>query len=170
MTPRMGALLHLPTAAPAPVLKINAQAVFGHHHPARAEQVELWPLVIDGVEYVTDNRLMVRRDRLTNLIAPWCWLGYKATRDLHALSAALRDDLAGIAPQLRFDAQMVCALTGVGAGVAPLAGEHPRDPHAVVYAGQRIGLAYPLLKDHSASVFGVVPGMAAQVPAEAVAR
>jgi len=170
MTSRLGTLLHLPTAAPAPVLMINAQAVFGHHHPARVDQVELWPIVIDGVEYVTDNRLLIRRDRLVNLIAPWCWLGYKATRDLHPLSSALRDDLAGIAPVLRFDAQMMCALGTIGAGVAPLAGDHPRDPHAVVYAGHRVGLAYPLLKNHSASVFGVVPGLAAPLPTEAVAR
>jgi hypothetical protein len=39
-----------------------------------------------------------------------------------------------------------------------------------VYAGHRVGLAYPLLKNHSASVFGVVPGLAAPLPTEAVAR
>lgn len=172
MTSRVGALLHFPTAAPAPVLMINAQALFGHHHPARADQVELFPLMIDGVEYIADRclSLLIRRDRLVNLIAPWCWLGYKATRELHSLSTALRDDLAGVAPVLRFDAQMVCALAGIGAGVAPLAGDHPRDAHAVVYAGHRIGLAFPLNPSGSASVFGVVPGMVATWPAEEAAR
>jgi hypothetical protein len=162
----MGTLLHHPATAPAPVLMINGQALFGHHHPARVDLVELWPLVIDGVEYVTDNRLLVRRDRLVNLTDDWSWFGYKATRELPALAAALRADLVDVAPELRFDAQLVCALSGVGAGVVPLAGDHPRDPHAVVYAGHRIGLAYPLRKLHSSSVFGVVPGMVATWPAE----
>jgi hypothetical protein len=168
----MGILLRHPAAAPTPVLMINAQALFGHHHPARVDQVELFPLVVDGVDYIAERclSLLIRRDRLVNLTDDWSWFGYKATSELRTLTAALRDDLAGTAPVLRFDAQMVCALASVGAGVAPLAGDHPRDPHAVVYAGHRIGLAFPLPPKHSASVFGVVPGMVAPWPAEAVTR
>jgi hypothetical protein len=158
-------LLRHPAAVP-PAPMINAQALFGHHHPARIDVVELWPLVIDGVEYITGHRLLIRRDRLVNVTGDWCWLGYKTTRQLPALSAALRDRPAGTAPVLRFDAQLVCALDGVGAGVMPLVGEHFRDPHAVVFSGKPIGLAYPLDPALASSTLGVVPGVAASWPAE----
>jgi hypothetical protein len=163
-------LLRHPAAAP-PAPMINAQALFGHHHPARVDQVELWPLVIDGTEYVTDSRLLIRRDRLVNLTGDWCWFGRKTTKHLPELSAALRDRLAPAAPELRFDAQLVCALTSVGAGVVPLTGFHLNDPHAVVFVGKPIGLAFPLDTALASSTLGVVPGMAASWPAEtAVSR
>lgn len=137
---------------------LNAEVLFGHTHYPEA-RIEVRPLVVDGIGYLTNRLLVIRRDRLHGLNNSWMRLGSEVTHGLQFLAEALRDTPARDAPAHRFDLHTVCALAQCGAGIAPLRSQHAFNLHAVVHTGVPIGLAVPLPETHSAAPLGVIPGI-----------
>lgn len=148
--------MHPTARATTPTL--NAQVLFGHTHYPDA-RIEVRPLVVDGVEYLTNRLLVIRRDFLHGLEGGWMRLGSEVTHGLQYLADALKDTPAGTLPVHRFDPHTVCALQQCGAGIAVLGSQHAFNLHAVVHAGVPIGLAVPLPETHSAAPLGVIPGI-----------
>jgi len=147
-----------PTAHRATDPTLNAQVLFGHtHHPDA--RIEVRPLVVDGIEYLTNRLLVIRRDRLHSLDSDWMRLGPEVTHGLQYLADALKDTPVRTLPAHRFDPHTVCALQLCGAGIAVLSSQHTSNLHAVVHAGVPIGLAVPTPDTHSAAPLGVIPGV-----------
>jgi hypothetical protein len=156
---KLAQVLTHPAAHPAVDTAIDAELLFALYRPGRT-QVDLCQITIDGVQYTTDRFVMIRTDRLTGLDNCW-WasIGQWTTRHLSAYAAALRSDPAPGTASLRFDPRLIFALYVSGAGILPLAGEHPRNPHAVVIGAERVGLAFPLIAASTEALFGSVPGV-----------
>lgn len=80
--------MHPTARATTPTL--NAQVLFGHTHYPDA-RIEVRPLVVDGVEYLTNRLLVIRRDFLHGLEGGWMRLGSEVTHGLQYLADALKD-------------------------------------------------------------------------------
>jgi hypothetical protein len=136
---------------------MDAEVLFGHtHHPEN--KIKVRPLTINGIEYLTNGPLVIRRDRLHGVDRRWTRLARPVVHGLQFLADALDDTLTTAIPIQRFHVDVLCALQQCDAGIAVLSQTHAFNLHAVVHAGERVGLAVPIPDHLMASTLGAVPG------------
>jgi hypothetical protein len=155
---KLAEVLRHPAPQPAPAPAIDAELLFALYRPGQT-RFDLFQITIDGVQYTTDLRVMIRTDRLSGLDSWWAEFGQWTTRRLPALAAALRDEVAPEPTTMRFDPRIVFALYVSGAGIRPLAGDHALNLHAVVIGTDRVGLVMPLRATRREALLGAVPGI-----------
>jgi hypothetical protein len=156
--PTMGAVIQLPNV-PLAERQIDASHVFGHHlRPGHRGW--LWPLDVDGTEYLTDRYVTIRADRVTGVDSDkFDVLPSPPAVNVARAVEALAAPLAGTPSVARFDVREIAGLYAAGCGVLPLAGERTPDVHAVMFCGQRIGLITPIPASQAAHWLGVIPGL-----------
>ncbi|WP_433169917.1 hypothetical protein [Kribbella sp. CA-247076] len=151
-----------PSAPPIPdlsaVLRIDAHRVFGHH-VRPGHRGWLWTVELDGVEYLTDRHVTIRRDRLTGVDGHRFDTLEFPPDNIARVLEALAAPLAGTPTTARFAVDILAALFDVGAGVLPLAGDLVPDTHAVMFCAQRIGLVTPIPAWRAAHALGAIPGV-----------